>query len=366
MRFRHFFKSIFIVFLVFTQSSLAQEINPTRPAMLQDDNYTEYWEQHFYLDDGTLITSQFLAANFPWPVGKDHGIMLGSLVTPEGKLYVIKNGRDLGEWGFDQNALDMFIHTHRLKGGTNGYSVHLENTMGIVDLELKSNQAPFKHKKYESDDGFIQTSFYAPSLTGKGNWQLGPEAGFKPSGPVHNIGAANGFGVHVLMTDKVDKLMRNWTRVIGIGDSAIKPFLSAITRPDDTKDISFRLFDGNNLMDNFSNVKIENKNITKEKDASYPKVIEISASSEKGSISGTIKYSKKLAHFNLTEHLNFFEKSFARSNPVVANFRYLVDYDLVYKTSEGEQKLTGKAFSEYTDIAPAKKAPAKKRRRSRR
>lgn len=366
MGFKQFLVGIFTVVLFYAQSGVAQEVNASRPAMLQNDNYTEYWEQHFYLDDGTLITSQFLAANFPWPVGKDHGIMLGSLVTPEGKLYVIKNGRDLGEWGFDQDVLDIFIHTHRLKGVSNDYSVHLENTMGIVDLELKSNQAPIKHKRYESDNGFIETSFYAPSLTGKGNWQLGPEAGFKPSGPVNNIEKADGFGVHVLMTDKIDMLMKNWTRVIGIGDSQIKPFISALTRPDDNKDINFRLFDGNNLLDNFSNVKIENKNMTKEKDAFYPKLIEISASSEKGTITGTIKYSKKLAHFNLTEHLNFFEKSFARSNPMVANFRYLVDYDLVYKTSEGEKNLTGKALSEYTDISPAKKAPAKKRRRSRR
>lgn len=347
-------------------TALANDPDHTKPLMLEDKNYTEYWEQYFYLSDGSLVTSQFLVANFPWPVGKDHGIMLGTLVTPEGELYVIKNGRDLGEWGYDKSALDLFIHTHRLKASKDEYSVHLENTMGIVDLELVSNQPAINHKNFSSDDGFIKASFYAPSLTGNGNWQLGPEAGFDPAGPVHNVDHATGFGVHVVMTDKVDKLIRNWARIVGVGKEGIKPFLSSITRPDSDEDIIFKLLDGEKTLDDFSDISVKYNNVTKEKDGRYPKIIGISAKGENGTLTGTFKYSKKLSHFNLTEHLNFFEKSFATSNPVVSNFRYLVDYNLVYKTSEGETILTGKALSEYTDILPAKKAPAKKRRRNRR
>ncbi|MBT5072119.1 MAG: hypothetical protein HOH18_04610 [Kordiimonadaceae bacterium] len=332
---------------------------------MKDKNYTEYWEQYFYLSDGSLVTSQYLVANFPWPVGKDHGIMLGTLVTPEGELFVIKNGRDPGKWGYKEDALDMFIHTHRLSGSGDDLSVHLENTMGIVDLSLKSNQASLDHKRYSSEDGFIETSIYAPQLRGYGNWQLGPEAGFKPSGPVHNVDSATGFGVHVLMTDKVDKLIKNWTRVLGLGNDGPKPFLSAITRPDEAQDIIFKLFDGDVTVDSFSDVKISYNNMINEKDASYPKSIDISAKGEKGEIKGTIKFTKKFAHFNLKQHLNFFERSFAKSNPSVTNFRYLIDYDLVYKTSEGETSLTGKALGEYTDISPTRKAPVK-RRRSRR
>jgi len=291
--------------------------------------------------------------------------MLGTLVTPEGELYVIKNGRNPGKWGFKEDELDMFIHTHRLSGTGDDLSVHLENTMAIVDLSLKSNQAILNHKRYSSEDGFIETSIYAPHLRGYGNWQLGPEAGFKPSGPVHNVDEATGFGVHVLMTDKVDMLIKNWTHVLGLGNDGPKPFLSAITRPDDSQDIIFRLFDGDAVVDSFSPVKISYQNLTKEKEASYPKSIEISAQGEKGDIKGTLKFTKKFTHFNLKKHLNIFEQSFAKLNPSVTNFRYLIDYNLVYKTSEGETSLQGKALGEYTDIMPAKKVPVK-RRRSRR
>ncbi len=241
------------------------------PAMLDNNNYTEYWEQYLYLNDGSLITSQFLVANFPWPVGDEHGVMLGTLVTPEGELFVIKNGRDLGEWGYSKNALDIFIHTHRLKQQNGGYSVHLENTMAIVDMELTHHLTTFDHNKYSSEDGFIDTSFYAPFLSGRGNWQLGPEAGFDTGGPVHNADQVTGFGVHVLMTDKVDKLINNWARVEGVSSQEAKPFLSAITRPDKKEDIIFKLLGNGEVIDEFNDIDIKYERMTKEKDASYPK-----------------------------------------------------------------------------------------------
>lgn len=365
MRHKFFTAILTGIFLLNYTLANSHEISDVRPMMLEDKNYTEYWEQYFYLDDGSLVTSQFLVANFPWPVGKKHGIMLGSLITPDGELYVIKNGRKLGKWGFQEDSLDMFIHSHKLKGSAEDLNIRLENTMAIVDLKLKSLQNTLNHKSFSSKDGYIETSFYAPSLTGDGSWQLGKEAGFKPLGPVHNIKHATGFGVHVLMTDKVDKLISNWTRVMGISKEGEKPFLSSITRPDGSKDIILKLFNGSQIVDNFTDIKIEFQDMTEENKIEYPKSIKISAKGQKGTLNGTVNFTRKMDHFNLTEHLNFFEKTFARSSPSVTNFRYIGDYNLIYKTPDGEKILTGKALSEYTDISAQKKAP-KKRRRNRR
>lgn len=366
MCFKKVFRRILVLFLFSITSVYSQELDNIRPKRLDDKNYTEYWEQYFYLSDGSLITSQFLVANLPWPVGKNHGIMLSTLITPKGELYVIKNGRKFGDWGYKENALDLFIHTHRLNQNGDEVNVHLENTMAIVDINSKSTVAPFDHRRFESEEGFIESSFYAPRLIGNGNWQLGEEAGFKPNGPVNNADLAEGHGVHVLMTDKVDKLIKNWTRISGLGSDQMKPFISAITRPNDKTDIIFKLFDGDKTIDTFDEVQIKFENITKEKDAYYPKRINISAKGKNGNIVGEINFTRKMDHFNLTDHLNFFERSFAKSNPRVTNFRYIADYNLVYKTTEGEKILSGNALSEYTDIQPAKKAASKKRRRSRR
>ena len=326
MCFKKVFSKIIFIFLFSVTSVFSQEIDNIRPKMLEDKNYTEYWEQYFYLSDGSLITSQFLVANFPWPVGKNHGIMLSTLITPEGELYVIQNGRKFGEWGDKEENLNLFIHTHRLNRTGDKVNLHLENTMAIVDINSRSKIAPFNHQRFSSDEGFIETSFYAPSLIGNSNWQLGEEAGFTPNGPVNKTDIAEGHGVHVLMTDKVDQLIKNWIRISGIGNEQFKPFISAITRPDDQTDIIFKLFDGNKTTDTFSDVKI-----------------------------------------NMDEKLSdYFERSFAKSNPRVTNFRYIADYNLVYKTVEGEKLLSGKASSEYIDIQAPKKAASKKRRLSRR
>ena len=145
MCFKKVFSQIVVVFLFSVTSVFSQEIDNIRPQMLEDKNYTEYWEQYFYLSDGTLITSQFLVANFPWPVGKNHGIMLSTLITPKGELYVIKNGRKFGEWGYKEENLDLFIHTHRLNRNGDEVNLRLENTMAIVDINSKSNIAPFNH-----------------------------------------------------------------------------------------------------------------------------------------------------------------------------------------------------------------------------
>ena len=366
MCFKKVFSRILVLLLFSITSVYSQEIDNIRPKRLDDKNYTEYWEQYFYLSDGSLITSQFLVANFPWPVGKDHGIMLSTLITPNGEQYVIKNGRNFGEWGYKEDKLDLFIHTHRLSQKNDEVNVHLENTMAFVDINSKSKIAAFSHNRFSSDEGFIESRFYAPSLIGNGNWQLGEEAGFKPNGPVNNADIAEGHGVHVLMTDKVDQLIKNWTRISGIGNGQLKPFISAITRPDKKQDIIFKLFDNDKTIETFENVNIKYENITKEKEASYPKRIKITAKGKNGNIEGEIQFTRKMDHFNLTDHLNFFERSFAKSNPTVTNFRYIADYNLVYKTAEGEKLLSGKALSEYTDIQPAKKAASKKRRRSRR
>lgn len=366
MSFKKFIVGLVVFWGALVHLAHAHEINDMRPMMLEDKNYTEYWEQYYYLSDGSLVTSQFLVANLPWPVGKNHGIMLGTLVTPEGELYVIKNGRGYGDWGFKEDAFDIFIHTHRLNGSGDDVHLHLENTMAIVDINSKSPIPAFAHDSYSSEDGYIETSYYAPSLKGYGNWQLGEEAGFSPNGPVNNADITEGFGVHVLMTDKVDQLIKNWTRVTTIGESNHKVFLSAINRPDDKKDTIFKLFVAEKTLDEFSEVEIKYENMTKEKDASYPRKLKIKAKGENGTIEGEVIFTKKMDHFNLNDHLNFFERSFAKSNPVVTNFRYIADYNLVYKTAEGEQQLTGKALSEYADIQPVKKAASKDRRRRRR
>lgn len=355
------------VFLIFMLPFSLQALDYTRPQMLKDKYYKEYWEQSFLFEDGTLVSSQFLAANFPWPVGKEHGIMVASVITPDGKKTIIKNGRNLGGWGFDPEKFNIFIHTHRLKSDGDTYDFHI-GTVGrnVVNATGKMNLAALDHGRIENKKGFMESSIYLPYFQGKGNWKMQLE---KKKPLETGSGKVQGFGIHALYTQPVQKLLRSWLRVNGLqredNDQPL-PFLSAIEKTDGSYDIVFTLKNAAGEITRFSNVNLEYKEIKAgKKKSTFPAVIEVKAENEGESLSGVIRLTRKIDHFNFNDHLNFIERSFTRSRASIINYRYIADYELSYVTASGTQNLSGKAFSEYQDVQPPKKKKKSRRKKRR-
>ncbi|NOZ43385.1 MAG: hypothetical protein GXP02_09555 [Alphaproteobacteria bacterium] len=335
----------------------------SKPQMLGDQYYKEYWEQNFIFDDGTFVTSQFLVANFPWPVGKKHGIMIATVVRPDGQRLIIKNGRNLGGWGFDPKKFNIFIYTHRLSSKGDKDVIHL-GTVGqdVIDITGKSAVAPLDHKRFSADGGYMDSSFYLPYFNGEGRWKIRWD---KKQPFVTGAGRVQGFGTHVLFTGKVETLLKSWLRVRGLRqkDRQSVPFLSSIQRPNGSRDIIFTLKKPDGKLVRFSNITLKYKDIRAGNNkSSFPTVVDITASNDNGRLTGTIHFSRKIDYFNINDHLNFFERSFAGSRASVTNYRYIADYNMVYSTAQGSEKLTGRALSEYQDVLP----PAKKKRRRRR
>lgn len=356
-------------------SSAVGAMDPVKPSLLEDEYYKEYWEQHFLFDDGTFVTSQFLMANFPWPVGKDHGIMIATIVGPDGTRSIIKNGRDLGEWGFDEDKLNIFIHTHRIKneGGKHHILVG-KKEYNQVEAFVTSSVPPLDHNPYKGKKGIMESSFYLPYFKGQGKWRYRPG---EDQPYIEGTGNVQGFGTHVLFTDRVEKLLANWLRVSGLtsDEHQIVPFLSAMDRADGSQDIILTLKGAKGSRDNdksgdlihFNDIRLDYRKIRKGEDgSSFPTVINLSGQSAAGSLRGTIQLTRKIDHFNINDHLNFFEKSFASTSAVVINYRYIAEYDLTYTTGTDIQHFTGQALSEYKDILPPKKKKKKRKKRGRR
>ncbi len=344
-----------------------QALDHTKPQMLKDKYYKEFWEQHFLFDDGTFVSSQFTVANFPWPVGKEHGIMVATLVRPDGKRTIIKNGRDLGKWNFDSQKFDLFIHTHRIKRVGDKIDFHIGKVdHNDVDVTGKMNVPAIDHARIENKKGFMESSFYLPYFAGEGSWkiQLNKKQPF-----VSGAGGVQGFGTHVLFTGPVGTLLKNWLRVSGLrqqDNDQPTPFLSVIEKLDGSHDIVLTLKDAAGKLTRFSEVNIEYQDIKKlKKKVSYPTVIKLKANKGEENLTGTIRFTRKIDHFNINDHLNFFERSFAKSRASVTNFRYIAEYDLSYVTASGSQKITGKALSEYQDIQPPKKKKKSRKKRRR-
>ncbi len=357
--------SLFIVLLGLLFPVMSLAMDHTKPQLLEDKFYKEYWEQHFLFEDGTFVTAQFLVANFPWPVGKDHGIMIATVVSPEGERTIIKNGRNPGEWGFDPDKFSIFIHTHRLKSENGVFDLHLGSDDGnAVNATFTSKIPSFDHEKFTRKKGSMKSSVYLPFFEGSGQWQIyqGKDKPLKKAS-----GKIQGFATHTITTGRLETVLKNWLRVNGLGreDGQAVPFLSARELPDGTRDIILALKKPDGTITEFSNVTIDYRDIKKEgKYSSYPTIIKVKGEKGAESLSGTIRLSRKIDHFNIYDHLNFFERSFAMSRASVTNYRYIADYDLDHVTASGIQKLTGKALSEYQDILqPRKKKKKRKRRR---
>lgn len=342
-----------------------QAMDHTKPLMLQDKFYKEYWEEHFLFDDGTFVTAQFLVANFPWPVGKEHGIMLATVVTPDGKRTIIKNGRNFGEWGFDAHKFDIFIHNHWLKSKDGVYEFYMAaGDKSKVTNRVTSAIAPLDHARFENKAGQLESSFYLPYFEGEGTWQIFQDID-KPLKA--GAGKVQGFATHVVINGRLEGLLKGWLRMSGLrgNDDQPVPFLSAMTRADGTEDIILTLKSGKADLTKFTEVKLDYKDIINGDDrSSSPTRIDVKARNGKETVTGTIHFKRKIDHFNISDHLNFFEGSFAASRASVTNYRYIADYDLIYTTEGGEsQHLTGQALSEYADILPPKREKKKKRRR---
>ena len=356
---------IFMASLMLFLPVSLQAMDHSKPLMLQDDFYKEYWEQHFLFEDGSFVTNQFLVANFPWPVGKDHGIMITTVVSPDGKRTIIKNGRGPDEWGFDKEKFDLFIHVHRLKSQGNKHEIHIGTKDGNrVNVTVTSPGVPLDHQRYDKKKRYMESSFYMPFVTGQGQWSVLDE---ETQAFVSGGGKVQGFGTHVIFNGRVEKLLKNWLRVSGLwaeGKDQPVPFLSSIKRADGSEDTLLTLRNADNDIAKFSNITLKYKDIKKGNNHStYPTVIEVTARNDKASLIGTIRFTRKIDHFNINEHMNFFERNFAESRASVANYRYIADYDLSYVTEKGSTKLTGKALSEYKDILPPKKKKNKRRKR---
>ena len=354
--------------LIFLLPTNLQAMDHSKPLMLQDAYYKEYWEQYFLFEDGSFVTSQFLIANLPWPVGKHHGIMIATVVTPDGKRTIIKNGRGPDEWGFDKEKFDLFIHVHRLKSNGNKHEIRIGRKDGNwVNTNVTSPEMPRYQQRYDKKKSYMESSFYMPFVEGQGQWSILDE---DTQSFITGGGKVQGFGTHVIFNGRVEGLLQNWLRISGLSSvddasdkNRLVPFLSAQTRSDGRQDSLLTLKNAANDVISFSDITLTYKNIIQAtKKSSYPTVIEITAKNDTGSLTGTIRFTRKIDHFNIMDHLNFFERTFAKSRASIANYRYIADYDFSYVTAEGTQKITGKALSEYKDILSPKKKKKKRRR----
>jgi hypothetical protein len=337
------------------QGSGAEGISSYRPQLLPQKGYTETWDQHVYFDDGTFVTARFLILNLS--KGKPRAFVISTLVTPDGHIYTVKNGRDKGGWSFDPNHFDLHIANHRLNGDAQNYKLYLHNNTAEVLLTLASPIAPWQVGRLccgTSAKAYQDMIAYIPVAEAEGWWRPGEDGGGKgDEEPWRQLKGGKGFATHYVNSQSVENVARNWLHFFAFdnGQGPV-PGIVSISLPEGGQMTRLALLDHHSPGFETNAASIETVREAKGRGNDViPAVIGVSANENGTNISGTITFDKELEHISLRDKLSWVERLFAASLPSTVQYYYLVHYELKVQTGGNSRNLTGKGLVEYTTIS---------------
>lgn len=324
------------------------------PQLYDDSDYNEYWEQQFLFDNGTMVTSQFLIANFPF--SKQHGLMVATLKKPGEDTVIVKNGRKRDGWNFDAAEPRLSIFQHELSGSYPGYFVRLNNTAAEVDVLFTSNEEAIPLISADNALGLPEMSLYAPIVRAEGRWRPGPEIGGAGiEGEWEKIGPGSGYGLHVVQRRNLNHSIRRWQRFSATSRAGgYAPILHAFETPNGEKKSVLLLLNGGDKPIRFDDIELtQNTSGT---------AWDISTKVGDASLTGTLTMENSIEDFQLKDHLNHLEQLVAGSLADISRRRFSTSYDLTLSIGGNRTNISGKALAE--DIILGKEK--KKKRRSRR
>lgn len=337
------------------QAAALSGISDIRPQLLPQKGYTETWDQHIYFEDGTFVTARFLIANLV--AGKPRAFVIATLVTPDGHVYTVKNGRDRSGWSFDPNRFDLRIAGHRIDGEAPDFRLHLHNNTAEVLLTLRSPIAAWRVGRMccgTAPDAYQDMIAYIPVADVEGWYRPGPDGGGKgDEEPWRPLKGGRGFATHYVNSRSVEKVARSWLHFFAFnGGQSELPGLISLSLPDGGQMTRLALLNHSKPAFETDAAAVEVLQTQNDKDGTpVPSVIRISSSAPGGHITGTITFDRLLERIELKEKLSWLERIFASSLPGTAQYYYLVHYDLTSQINGTTHALTGQGMVEYTAIS---------------
>jgi len=339
---------------VFTVSQLVVAEPILAPSLLNDSDYSEYWEQQFLFENKTVVTSQFLIANLPF--SKHHGMMVATLKEPDADTVIIKNGRKRSGWDFVADAPQLSIFQHKLSGATPGFKLQLHNTAAELDVDFSARGDAIALVEAGNALGLPEVVLYAPSATANGRWRDGPEiGGAGPDGIWHEIGSGVGYGLHVVQNKAPNAMMKRWRRFTSTkSNGQYEPVLHVFETPSGDTHFALLL-----VSDAGAPIRFDVNDFTL---GTGDMKWHVEGTMGNRRLSGTMDLGNLLETFNLKDQLNGLEKLAAGSMADVGRFRYAATYEFTLLEDGKETILTGEALAEDIQMGAVKA----KRRRSRR
>lgn len=315
----------------------AELLRDLTPLLLDTESYTEGWDYYFRFDDGTWVTVQLFVSNFG--PGDHHGLLIAKILRPDGKVLVLKNGRSRSEWRFNASPLELEFGRHRFSGQHPAYRIDLINSSGELELDFTVHQDPWRMPIAGIEPAVYQyTSIMVPRLTVSGRYRPRDKTRSEPF-PWQTLGQGQGFAVRYVNSGTLTTVAREWLRFVPL-DGASTPLVTTITQ-------GGRRTSAFAAVPHQGNTELQALSIAsplldpKPSDKNIPGPIEVAGSENGVEISGKITPRRLLDRFDFLTELKKIERLFLRLMSTPVQYRYLADYEFVYRRDREEKKLTG-------------------------
>lgn len=321
----------------------------TQPSLLRDEWYSEGWDQLFYFADGTLLVAQITVLNIGF--GSHHAGVFGLLVTPDKKRTIIKQSRSNREWAFSEDQLDIQVAKNQLAGKHPGYRVQILQPRGEMDIRFETEAEPWSlGKTLEFGEDYQYVSFISPFLRADAQYRFFTEGESAP--PVwQTLKDGRGFAVRYINSTGLHDLIRSSTRVVSISDAAIRPIIYTSRDQDGGEQAYLGLFKDGRLIRQAQGftLNIETKRETADSDKrDIPRKMTVDINEDDFSLQGVIEINEFLVRIDPVDSLKPFVRIIVKLLNTPIQYRYLVSYDLHYKSEEDEVELQGDALMDHT------------------
>lgn len=324
------------------------------PELLSGKRYSEGWDQHFAFDDGSLLSTHFIITNLG--IGDHRGLVIGTLIRPDGNTLTIKNGRARKDWSFSSDRLDLRLASHQLSVADGRYRLFLKNASGEIEVAFDALAPPWRMGRTWEDhdeEAYQRLTAYAPAATATGRFRLGPRSGADPENePWTSLGEGRGFGLRYVNSVALAGIAKDWVRVFPLrGKPGPAPALSALWDADRGHRAQFALIDGHGgLLQEADDVSVEYaslENISHQGQIyAVPDKLRVTGRGPGFSFSGTIASERFLQTFDLVEELKPVERFFVRFTKTPVHFRFLADYEIDLTAGQDTSRLIGTALME--------------------
>ena len=319
-----------------------------RPSLLEDEWYSEGWDQIFYFEDGSLMVAQMTILNLGF--GSHHAGVFTMLVPPGGAKTIIKQSRSNRDWEFADNTLDIQIANHRLHGSSADYRVLIRQSKGEAEVDFNATAEPWLlGKSLEVGEAYQYVSFYAPMLEARGRYRLRVKG--EPDFPGwQSLEGGRGFAVRYVNSIGLHKLIRSSSRIVDIDVSEMSPILYISVDKNGGQQANLALYKEGRLLHEAREIELQWENRVEDSDndkRDVPDNYSIDVSKEEFSLKGTIKIEEFLARVDPVDSLKPFVRTIVKFLNTPIQYRFLANYDLEYQSKGQQMRLQGRALIDH-------------------